>query len=154
MKYVLLLFAFTGLLNQSAKAQTKKETINWLIEKMTRYGIHIYPEDTTGKINKSTFSRGTIDYEEVFDLKMVYGYTIWKDYPTGLNMREGVGNVLLRVRDNGISIHNFNNNANDSESLVLLVVNWDGEANLAQRFQKALNDLVAFNKANTPKEAY
>jgi hypothetical protein len=164
MKRIVILGFLIVALSPKLKAQTKEETIKWMVQKMEQYGTITwyggqttydqYIDDDGNKIiisQKQTFNNGSGDesYNTTYtiNLNMLYsslGYFNSQPYNW----------IFLNFTNNSVIFDMGDGSPKQRLTQVALRLNWDGEDSLRERFKKAIDNLIRFNKESSPKEIY
>jgi hypothetical protein len=159
----------------SLKAQTKEETIAWLAGKINKYGKDVNNKDgavTTvflygGQVininEHSTDGTNQTDHQtDIHNIKITDEHASGTQYCHQTNINNIIGvekfqseNIRgLTISTNGPKIGCFNCETikkYDPESHIFIILDWDGEADLYDRFYNALVKLVSYNKQDLPK---
>ena len=152
------------------KAQTKEETIKWIVEKINKYGqnLTVYVprnKDDATIICTSTSDGKTIEWKmnlttpginndlgihTNIQIDDIVNATIANDgEASGFSFIKCISSKKLQYPSNDGSVANENRGLKQNE--FELYLNWDAEPDLLNRMLKAFTALISFN---APKEAF
>lgn len=162
---IILSLLFSGFCIQ---AQTKEETVNWIKEKVTKYGrdVNYMPGyKVSNCYNTNTNINGNLiickDYQKEYDRLVTSAIQLddivdVKQFPIKENKEDGYIHLLTK----GFKVKWDSKWQNDGSVTVsessgfYLRLQWDAEPDLFNRVYKAMQKLASYNMSSLPKEAF
>jgi len=166
-RIILMGFILT-LNNLLLKAQTKEETVDWIKKTMTEYGKNV-----PVKINYDDGTSHQATFNSWFTMVMVVTFCKAEDAPQCMHYQiDKVDDLVRLVKHEGPDFYGFEiytsgnkvqvsryTNSDDyakdgNINMFPIILNWDAEPDLYNRFYKALVHLISYNTQNLPKETF